>query len=156
MTDIWRELNPNKTQLTWRRKNNKREASRIDFFLISPDIRPHVISTDIRPAMISHTDHQAISLKIRHNPTNRGREFFKINNSILTNEDYITLINKVINKYKENILTTNTDIATLWDLFKIEVRDETMHFCKQQASENKNKTKILELRLKKLNEKKKQ
>ena len=152
LIDIWRDLNPNNRQFTWQRKSNKNEATRIDFYLISPDIRPQVISTDIRPAMISYTDHQAISLKFRHNPTSRGRGFFKINNSILINEDYKMLITNLINNYKDKILTS-TDICTLWDLFKTEVRDVTLNFCKQQAAEKKNKTKILELKLQKLNEK---
>ena len=57
-----------------------------------------MISSDIRPAMISSTDHQAISLKIRQRTENRGRGFFKINNSILDNNEYKNLINKIIKK----------------------------------------------------------
>ena len=104
LTDIWRELHPNTSQFTWRRKNDTKIASRIDFFLISPDIRPHVMKADIRPAMISYTDHQAISLQVRQNSEERGRGFFKINNSILKEQKYIDLINKLIENYKK----TNT------------------------------------------------
>ena len=65
LLDIWRELNPNKTQFTWKRKHKINESTRIDYFLISPELRTQIESADIRPVIISHTDHQAISLKIK-------------------------------------------------------------------------------------------
>ena len=63
LTDIWRIFNSQKTQYTWKRKNNI-EKSRIDYWLIEDTIRPAILSTDIRPAQIKYTDHLAISLKI--------------------------------------------------------------------------------------------
>ena len=153
LIDIWRELNQNSSQFTWRRKNNRSVASRIDFFLISPDIRPHIISADIRPALISHTDHQAISLQIRLKAQNKGKGFFKINNSILNDTKYKEIIIKLIDTHQEKILTKNNDPRVTWDIFKTEVREVTIAYCKQKAAESKNEIKHLENKLKFLNEK---
>ena len=42
----------------------------------------------------------------------------------------------------------------LWDIFKSEIRDETIIFCKQVATERKNQIHLLENNLKKLSESK--
>ena len=152
LIDIWREVNKTKMQFTWKRKNNINEATRIDYFLISPELRTQVESTDIRPAIITHTDHQAISLKIKGRSHDRGKGYFKINNSILANEDYKKLIKSIITKYKENLILT-TDIDAQWDLFKAEVRDLTQMFCKRKAKQTKNDITLLENELSELHQK---
>ena len=51
LCDIWKLHNEQKTQFTWRRKNNS-DKSRIDFWLIEKNLVPQVYSTDIRPVII--------------------------------------------------------------------------------------------------------
>ena len=116
--------------------------------MISSDLGPRVLKADIRPAIITHTDHQAISLLINHSSINKGKGYFKLNNSILEDENYKILIINLIRKYKENIKTK--DLAILWDLFKIEVRDVTVEFCKTKAKFKKNEIESLEVKLKQL------
>ena len=149
LSDIWRELHPGLRQFTWRRKNNNNESSRIDYFLICPNLRPKIFTSDIRPAMISSTDHMAISLKIDCNHHNRGRGYFKLNNSILSSDKYNILIRKLIHKYKEKIEQSN-DPRILWDVFKVEVRDLTIEFCRKQSREKQNELNLLENKLKRL------
>ena len=132
LLDIWRELNTCKNQYTWKRKSNNNEATRIDYFLIGPELRTQIESADIRPAIISHTDHQAISLKIKGREKHRGKGYFKINNSILNNEEYKKLIKNIITKFSNKAILTN-NLRTQWDLFKSEVRDQTVIFCKKKS-----------------------
>ncbi|VDI15401.1 blast:LINE-1 retrotransposable element ORF2 protein [Mytilus galloprovincialis] len=147
--DIWRAINPNKTQYTWKRKNNE-VASRIDYFLVSQDVRPRVLSTDIRPATIQYTDHLAISLKINHCQGNKGKGYFKLNNSILNDESYKIKINTLIDKYEK--LRNKKSLAIVWDLFKIEVREKTIEHCKLKAKQKRDEITKLEQKLKLLNE----
>lgn len=135
LIDIWRDINTNLRQYTRRRKNNISIASRIDYFLICTDIRSRIVSADIRPATISYTDHQAISLKINHKAESRGRGYFKLNSKILENEEYKDIIKQLISKYQNKLVTQNTDPRTLWDVFKVEVRDVTVKICKQISHE---------------------
>lgn len=154
LIDIWRELNPSKKQFTWQRKNNRNEATRIDFFLISPQLRPLILSSDIRPAVISHTDHQAISLKIKERQKNRGRGYFKINNSILKNNAYQNIITNIINKYNEKSkMSLTRDPMILWDLLKAEIREQTITFCKRNAKTRQDEIYKLENKLQKFNQK---
>ena len=128
-------MNTNLRQYTWRRKNNISTASRIDYFLISTDIRPRIVSADIRPATISYTDHQAISVKINHKAESRGRGYFKLNSKILENEEYKEIIKQLISKYQKKLVIQKTDPRTLWDVFKAEVRDVTVKIWKQISCE---------------------
>jgi DNA-directed RNA polymerase subunit H (RpoH/RPB5) len=153
-------MNTNLRQYTWRRKNNISTASRIDYFLISTDIRPRIVSADIRPATISYTDHQAISLKINHKAESRGRGYFKLNSKILENEEYKEIIKQLISKYQEKPVIQKTDPRTLWDVFKAEVRDVTVKICKQISHEknyelNKLEKTLQSLQLEQDNEKNK-
>ena len=151
MIDIWRVIHRNNIQFTWRLKNKINEASRIDYFLVCPEIRSHIYSTDIRPALISHTDHQAISLKVKGRSQSKGKGYFKINNSILDNIEYKNIIKGLIMKYKNKTKLTD-NIGHQWDLFKIEVREHTVAYCKRNANKNKSEIHILENKIKKLNE----
>ena len=99
LIDIWRDMNTNLRQYTRRRENNISTASRIDYFLISADIRSRIVKADIRPATISYTDHQAMSLKIKinHKAESRGRGYFKLASKILENKEYKEIIKQYQN-----------------------------------------------------------
>jgi hypothetical protein len=127
-------MNTNLRQYTGRRKNNISTA-RIDYFLISTNIRSRIVSANIRPATISYTDHQAISLEINHKAESRGRGYFKLNSKILENEEYKEIIKQLISKYQNKLVIQMTDTRTLWDVFKAEVRDVTVKICKQISRE---------------------
>ena len=94
LVDIWRLSNPEKKQFTWRRKNGI-EKSRIDFWLIQELTCCSIFSCDIRPALINSTDHLSVSLKIK-TTNNRGNGYWKMNNSLLTDDAYISIIEDLI------------------------------------------------------------
>ena len=91
-----------------------------------------------------------ISLKVINN-CDRGKSYWKVNNSYLSNNEYIILINKaidsVINKYQ------NVSHSLLWELCKLEIKDKSILFAKQKAKERRNNLSMLENNLKDLNEK---
>ena len=76
LLDIWWIKRPNLKQFTWKRKYSNREASKIDFFLIQPEISPLISSCDFRSALIKYTDHLAISIKLLSNSNDRGARNF--------------------------------------------------------------------------------
>ena len=119
LIDIWRELNKNKTQFTWK-KQNYLEKSKIDFWLIDTNIRTSISSTDIRPAQIQKTDHLAISLKL-FSLSNTGPGYWKMNNSFLKNNTYLNLINTIIDNYITELHKNKFDAQIIWDLCKFEI-----------------------------------
>ena len=149
ITDIWREKNVHKTQFTWSRKNRS-EATRIDYFLIGSEVKKNCFTCDIRPVVLQYTDHNSVSFKININRGNKGRGYWKLNSSILEDDEYITIIKQLIMKYKEKA-KNHKKIDVLWDNFKIEVRDHTIDYCKQKGKKRKNIINVLEANLKNLN-----
>ena len=69
--DIWRDLNPDKKRLTWRRRNPTIQC-RLDFFLISNGLYSKVANADITTGY--KTDHSMITLglTVQSNPKGPG------------------------------------------------------------------------------------
>ena len=60
LVDVWQELNLEKRQYTWRKKNTNKQARR-DFFLISENLFTDVDHACILPGY--RTDHSMVQLK---------------------------------------------------------------------------------------------
>ena len=50
LIDIWRKVHLDKRQYTWHNKS-LHVASRIDFILVSKDLKNEIVKTDIRPVV---------------------------------------------------------------------------------------------------------
>jgi len=135
LIDIWRQKNKTKTQFTWNRKD-KSEATRIDYFLVSTEILMNSYSSDIRPIVLKFTDHNSISLKLKLFKGNKGNGYWKLNTSILENQEYCKSIEKLITKYQHKF-KEQTKLDILWDNFKLEARDKTIDHCKKLANSKK-------------------
>lgn len=150
LIDVWRNFNPEKRQFTWRRLNPP-QASRIDMFFTQKDLMPNIQACDIRPIMIKFTDHQAISLKIQTSTAkSKGPGYWKLNNSILNEENYLLKIEKLIDKYQTLMSINNTDIRLLWDALKIEIKEFSIQYCKNKSKFKRNKIQEIEKKLKEL------
>ena len=102
LTDIWRDNHTNEKLYTWFRKgedkNRKKivKAARLDFFLVSENLTPYVDKTSID--FSAYTDHSIISLTIDFSKVKQGKGFFKYNNSLLKNIEYVDIIKKVFRR----------------------------------------------------------
>lgn len=61
LCDIWRSLNPNAKQFTWRNKSFKVQC-RVDYFLVSKQLSSTIINSDILFA--PNTDYSAVKLHL--------------------------------------------------------------------------------------------
>ena len=95
LLDIFRELNPSRKKFSWKQWGNSKFA-RLDFFLISDSLLPYVEKADILPTCFS--DHSPIILEIDFAKFQRGKGFWKFNNSLLTDKNYVDLIKKIIKR----------------------------------------------------------
>lgn len=126
LTDIWRTLNAVKHRYTWCRKKPEIQC-RLDVFLISSDLICDINLADIVPRY--KTDHSMILLKIalHHNP--RGRGFWKLNTSLLREEEYLILIKTTIYQTKNKYQSDNSvNPAPLWDMIKMKVREKSIAY----------------------------
>ena len=138
LTDIWRTLNAGKHRYTWRRKKPEIQC-RLDFFLITSNLICDINLADIAPGY--KTDHSMILLKValHHNP--RGRGFWKLNTSLLKEEEYLNLIKTTIYQTKSEYQSDSAvNPALLWDMIKMKVREKSISY----ATARNHKTKLRE------------
>ena len=114
LSDIWRVHNPNLRRYTWRRRNPLQQ-SRLDYWLVSETLNNSVQLTDIGIAFKS--DHNAVHLALNvNNEAVRGKGYWKLNNSLLNDEDYVMMI---VNKIESMVDELNqiADKRLAWDFF---------------------------------------
>ena len=104
LTDVWRNLNPEKCLYTWcrdRGKRNRISASRIDMFLLSSTYSDSIGDSSI---VYGHmTDHSLIQTSINLDNFVRGPGSWKLNNSHLYENDYCELMtDTIVETWKNN------------------------------------------------------
>ena len=145
LVDIWRVRNPDKKRFTWRQKNPLIQR-RLDFWLISNSLQDDIENVDILTSVKS--DHSAIILNIDSvKNLNHGPSFWKFNNSLLDDEQYIKLIEQLVPDWIEEI-NYSDDARVQWDWLKYNIRKETITYSKAKAKERREKIKRIETQLK--------
>ena len=150
--DVWRVMNENTQKYTWRRLNPTKKQARLDYFLVSETINSYVMHSDIVPGY--RTDHSGIILKLKLQEAERGRGYWKFNNTLLKDKKYIeevkNTIREVINTYalnNENINDVNEVAFNINDQLFLEtllmtIRGNTIKYCsikKKVKLEDENK-----------------
>lgn len=137
LVDIWRQKHLNDITYTWSNKDRSLQ-SRIDLWLISAELQEKVESTSIEPAVF--TDHNAITLKLnmglRRHKTNS--DYWKINSSLIQNEDFLIGTKQIIEKHWTQARLAN-QYGQYWELMKYEVRQLAVSLSKQISKANKQK-----------------
>ena len=144
LRDVFRDFNPSKKIFT-RIQTQPYSATRLDFFLVSDNLYRNFKSADISQSIMS--DHKIATFFLDIELTKRGSGYWKINNSILNDNDYIKMIKRVINDF----LITNTreyiSPHILWETLKCVIRGETIKFCALRKKNQNRKQHLLESKL---------
>ena len=111
LIDIWRELNMESKEFTWRKANGIKKA-RLDFFLISELLFSQVSESKILSGY--RTDHSIIQITLGQNEKKKSRTFWKFNNSLLKDSIYVDTVKTVIKsikaQYADNNQNQNDDL----------------------------------------------
>ena len=75
---------------TWRKRNPIKQA-RLDYFLVSSSMTDIINSSSIMPSYRS--DHSIIEISINLCEFKHGKGYWKFNNSLLKNQNYLNMIN---------------------------------------------------------------
>ena len=95
----WRYLHPNESVFTWHHKSLKIHC-RLDYFLVSSGIINQIQECKIIP--VSFSDHAAVSVSLYSKGYEmRAPGFFKFNNSLLDDKNFIEELKENIEMYKE-------------------------------------------------------
>ena len=93
LIDIFRNLNPTAKKFTWKQWGNNKMA-RLDYFLISSSLLPFV--QKVETLTKCYSDHCPIFIEIDFSKFQRGKGFWKLNNSLLYNPEYVAMIKDTI------------------------------------------------------------
>ncbi len=154
LVDPWRIKNTTK-KFTWFKKSNNNivKCARLDFFLISNSLSPYVVDTCILPGVFS--DHSIIKIDLDFSKVQMGPGYFKFNNSLLKNLNYIEHIKKLILKttelystddlgeeYWQNIqpqhiqnINLNINAQLFFDVLLMEIRGFSVEYCSRLKKE---------------------
>ena len=97
LVDCWRDQNLEKRQYTWFKKHTNKKA-RLDFFLISELLMTELNTTNIMPGY--RTDHSITTIKLDFGRFEKGRSYWKMNNSLLKDKTYVQEIKNILEKVK--------------------------------------------------------
>ena len=143
--DVWKVLHPNKFGFTWRRRNPL-VLSRLDYFLLPMSNLSLVGNCEIIPNSLS--DHSMVLIEIDLHEEIRGRGYWQLNNSFLTNKEYVDEVNKIIDLARFRYAELNPGLKI--EMLKKDVTEFSMYFGKINASKRKTQIEALKRKLKSL------
>ena len=127
--DVYRQLNENRRNYTWTNSANKKQRGRLDMAITSNSILPFISQFKNIPRIKS--DHNPLLLIIDFSRFKRGPGYWKFNNSLLNNADYMNLVKKSIRKtcaiYYDSPIHEN--------FFEQASEDEFNAFCEQSPEQ---------------------
>lgn len=98
LEDAWRIHHQDTHQYTWFCSNPVKKA-RLDFFLVSTELMAFVEKTSIKPGY--RTDHSIIDITLKFDNFKRQKGFWKFNNSLLWDKQYIEKVKISIEETKQ-------------------------------------------------------
>ena len=140
LVDIYRYLNPDSLTYTWSQKRPTRVFCRLDFFLISQSLVDNVSSSKIIPGF--KTDHSVVTLDLSMDKTPRGRGYWKLNCSHLSDPNFVQKIKQTITETANINRGANPNL--LWDTIKMAIRGESIKYSSQKKKETNNEISRLE------------
>lgn len=141
--DVYRIMNPDKRAHTWY-KNTPLTARRLDYIFLNDSCFNVSVSCNIKAFPMS--DHDLVETTLVLDETKRGPGYFKLNNSILREQEYVEVINASIEQAKVEYSETVT-AQQLWDLCKLKIKQVTVEYCKICARERVNTIESLKLQV---------
>ena len=130
LVDIWRTRNENAARYTHFKVKGKHCYARLDYFIINYGLVVQVQKAEILPSYKS--DHSMISVQIlEHDKQQRGRGYWKLNNSIFNDIENVNKMNEVISKAEQNA-KNNTPHAR-WEHVKDQCIQKSKQISKEQA-----------------------
>ena len=98
--DIYRERNPGKVENTWQQKDKLQarptKQARLDYFLVDNEMRSFVELAGAAEPFNPDYDHRAILLKLDFCKVKRGAGYWKMNNALLDETEYVELVHNTI------------------------------------------------------------
>jgi len=166
LVDPWRIQNPDTKRYTWFRSSPVKKA-RLDFFLISNELMSVLDKVDISPGY--RTDHSIIELEYRTSNLKIGKGFWRFNNSLLRDPEYVNKVKDTILEVKKEYavpvymqakisdipdeeLYLTIDDNLFLEMLHMKIRQITIPYCSQKKKERNNRKNSISLQIQILQE----
>ena len=124
INDIWRILNPDIRHYTWHSNTRPTIFCRLDYFLVSSNLVNMIHKCKITTGFRS--DHSLVHFNLITDNQPRGPGFFKLNNSVILEQDYQNKIKQSIQEIAD--INKDCNPNTLWQLIKGTIRNESIKY----------------------------
>ena len=119
LIDPYREFSPSTRRYTWH-KANPLQQGRLDFFLTSENLLSSINSCSIESSYRS--DHSIIILKCNFTQFVKGKPLWKLNNSLLSDKNYLNIINDKIEQIKIQYALPVYNISNINDISNTDIQ----------------------------------
>ena len=147
LCDIFRVRNPDLPRFSWRQKTPFIQR-RLDYIFISSELQEDVSEININPSIGS--DHSILHLNISLNKhANRGRGYWKFNNSLLEDKSFVEKIKSHI----QDVIQETFDLPdprVKWEFLKYKIRFFVRIYAKEKAAFRRARRSHLEEKVKSL------
>lgn len=143
LIDIWREENPDDLKFSCYSGTHK-SYSRIDFFLISAELRHKIKECTYDAILIS--DHAPNSLVYQDSKLVKDARIWRCKQKWLTDPGCVSFLDEQIGFYFETN-TTETSASTRWEAFKAYIRGQIISITSSKARSTFKKAKNLETKI---------
>ena len=137
IVDVYRLLHPDEQKFTCIKNNqskNEVSFSRIDFFLVSKALLTNIGTADIMPGYKS--DHAIPYLTMKYEQSIRGPGFWKINNSLLKEQNYKDQMHEL---FKEEKAKSYKDVFYKWMNIKAQIAGASIKYSTREKKSQYNK-----------------
>ena len=132
LCDIWRYNHPHDVAYTFIDPSGRNKDSRIDLILINEQLTAHVKSSEITHAPVP--DHRAVCMCITLKSKQRGKGYWKLNNSVLDDQEYVIGIVDLIYDLEKQYSSV-TCHALFWEYLKRKIKEYSISYCTKKAKD---------------------
>ena len=141
LIDSWRIKHDGDIDFTYIDPSHRGLNSRIDYILIPLSMQQYLMKCDHRLAPTP--DHKAVTALIKSASNPSGKGYWKLNVSILDENDYVigdkSVIDKTITDYDNDLCKSK-----LWELIKIRIKEFSIKYCQIRSKKRKDEMLTLE------------
>ena len=143
LVDIWRTRNPFSCRYTWRCNRPSLVKSQIDRIYISDNLHYNCEKADIIPGIC--LDHSAPCATFKRlNNESKGRNYWKMNNSLLEENEFVGLMSNKITEFVQ-MSQQLTSERSKWEYIKYKIREWVQQQSKIKARDRREAVKQLEV-----------
>ena len=144
--DVWRLHHGQTKEFSWCRRSFTWIARRLDYIFVNSSLFDKISSCEISP--VPNSDHRGVEMEFVMENFKRGPSYWKFNNSLLKQHDYVALINDKIDLCQAAFETFPPQLK--WEYCKNQIKECSVQYSKQKAQLRRNDLSRLRARLKEI------